>query len=216
MDNNASMNWSADYGNCPGCGGQPPAITEGVPQSAAGGVTGNPHVPTLEEIAGYNYMNPYQQERQRQLLEGAGNAGPGATPLQNRYLPSRAALRGGAAVPANPPAMNYPVSGSAAVPPFAMTPQAVSPSVMNPSAPITPTTEPPPLNVESLQYMNGFLRTQIGRPVRVEFLIGTNNLVDRSGILLAVGANYILLNETETDDILLCDFYNIKFIRFYY
>ena len=82
--------------------------------------------------------------------------------------------------------------------------------------PITPTTQPAPMTAESLQYMNGFLRTQIGRIVQVQFLIGTNTLVDRMGLLLAVGANYILLNEIETDDILVCDFYNIKFIRFYY
>ena len=68
----------------------------------------------------------------------------------------------------------------------------------------------------SLQYLNGFLRTQIGRKVLVEFLIGTNTLVDRSGVLVAVGTNYILLNEAETDDIVACDYYNIKFIRFYY
>lgn len=81
---------------------------------------------------------------------------------------------------------------------------------------ITPTTEPMPLNVASLQYLNGFMRTQIGRVVKVEFLIGSNSLVDRTGILLAVGANYILMNEIETDDIVACDFYNIKFIKFYY
>lgn len=68
----------------------------------------------------------------------------------------------------------------------------------------------------SLQFLNGFLRTQIGRKVMVEFLIGTNTLVDRSGILVAVGTNYILINESETDDLLACDYYNIKFVRFYY
>ncbi|QEY35959.1 hypothetical protein FL966_08030 [Caproiciproducens galactitolivorans] len=72
------------------------------------------------------------------------------------------------------------------------------------------------INADSLQYLNGFLRTQIGRPVLVEFLIGTNTLVDRSGTLLGVGVNYILLQEAETDDLLACDFYNIKFIKFYY
>ena len=46
--------------------------------------------------------------------------------------------------------------------------------------------------------------------------MGTNTLTDRTGILVGVGANYILLNEVETDDLLACDFYNIKFIRFYY
>ena len=69
---------------------------------------------------------------------------------------------------------------------------------------------------ESLQYLNGFLRTQIGKKVKVDFLIGTNTMTDRMGILVGVGANYILLNESETDDLLACDFYNIKFIRFYY
>ena len=67
-----------------------------------------------------------------------------------------------------------------------------------------------------MEYLNGFIRTQIGRRVRVEFLVGTNTITDRTGILVAVGANYILINETETDDLLACDFYNIKFIKFYY
>ena len=69
---------------------------------------------------------------------------------------------------------------------------------------------------ENLQYLNGFIRTQIGRKVKVEFLVGTSTLTDRIGVLVGVGANYILLNEIETDDLLACDFYNIKFIRFYY
>jgi hypothetical protein len=83
-------------------------------------------------------------------------------------------------------------------------------------APIMPWNQPIPVTTESLMYMNGFMRTQIGRRVTVEFLIGTNTLVDKSGTLLAVGANYILINEIESDDILLCDFYSIKFMKFYY
>ena len=79
-----------------------------------------------------------------------------------------------------------------------------------------PMDRPMTVNQESLQYLNGFLRTQIGKKVKVEFLVGTNTMTDRMGILVGVGANYILLNESETDDLLACDFYNIKFIRFYY
>jgi len=82
--------------------------------------------------------------------------------------------------------------------------------------PIVPWNQPVPVTTESLMYMNGFMRTQIGRRVTVEFLIGTNTLVDKTGTLLAVGANYILINEYESDDILLCDFYSIKFMKFYY
>jgi len=73
-----------------------------------------------------------------------------------------------------------------------------------------------PITAESLQFLNGFMRTQIGRRVKVEFLIGTNSFVDKEGTLLGVGVNYILINETDTDDLTACDFYNIKFIKFYY
>lgn len=76
--------------------------------------------------------------------------------------------------------------------------------------------EAPTSTVESLLYTPGFMRTQIGRRVKVEFLIGTNMLVDREGTLLGVGASYILIQETDTDDILLCDLYSIKFAKFYY
>lgn len=78
---------------------------------------------------------------------------------------------------------------------------------------ITPTTEPPAMTLSSIQYLNGALRTQIGSRVLVQFLIGTNTYQDRSGILLAVGADYIIINETDTDDILFCDFYTIKFVK---
>jgi|GEM_PF-495779 len=83
-------------------------------------------------------------------------------------------------------------------------------------APLTPFNQPIPVTTESTLYINGFLRTMIGRKVTVEFLIGTNTFTDRTGILLAVGANYIVINEVETDDILICDFFSIKFVRVYY
>lgn len=83
-------------------------------------------------------------------------------------------------------------------------------------APITALNQPVPITTQSLQYINGFLRTQIGKKVTVDFLIGTNTLTDRTGTLLGVGANYILLNEVETDDLLVCDFYSVKFVRVYY
>lgn len=83
-------------------------------------------------------------------------------------------------------------------------------------APITDITQPQPMTTESLQYLNGFLKSQIGRRVHVEFLLGTNTMTDRTGTLLGVGANYILMRETDSDDLLVCDFYNIKFVTVYY
>jgi len=41
-------------------------------------------------------------------------------------------------------------------------------------------------------------------------------LVDREGTLVAVGASYVILQEAETDDLLLCDIYSIKFVKIYY
>lgn len=61
-------------------------------------------------------------------------------------------------------------------------------------------------------YTPAFLREQIGKLMRVEFLIGTNNMVDRIGILDDVGASYILLRSFENDSLTYCDIYSIKFI----
>lgn len=83
------------------------------------------------------------------------------------------------------------------------------------SLPLTDINQPQPITTESLQYLNGFLRTQIGNRVKVEFLIGTNTYLDKSGLLVAVGANYIILQEAMSDDFIVCDFFNIKFITIY-
>ena len=72
-----------------------------------------------------------------------------------------------------------------------------------------------PPEVMETQYTQGYLRNNIGARVKVEFLIGTNMLVDREGTLVDVGVSYIIINEAETDDLLLCDIYSIKFVRFY-
>ena len=61
-------------------------------------------------------------------------------------------------------------------------------------------------------YTPAFLREQIGKLMRVEFLIGTNNLTDRIGILEDVGASYILLRSVESDNLIYCDIYAIKFV----
>ena len=63
-------------------------------------------------------------------------------------------------------------------------------------------------------YTPGFLREQIGKLMRVEFLIGTNNLVDRIGILQDVGTSYILLRSFENDSLVYCDIYSIKLLQF--
>lgn len=66
--------------------------------------------------------------------------------------------------------------------------------------------------INNLMYTQGYLRTQIGKLVRVQFLIGTNNLQDRTGILTSVGASYIILRSLESGTDIFCDIYSIKFV----
>lgn len=61
-------------------------------------------------------------------------------------------------------------------------------------------------------YTQGFLRTLIGKRVRVSFLIGTSLLVDRVGTLLEVGTSYIVLKQMDSNIKVMCDLYSIKFV----
>ncbi|MGB7604341.1 MAG: hypothetical protein WBL93_02575 [Lutisporaceae bacterium] len=100
--------------------------------------------------------------------------------------------------------------------------------IMPTGIPLGTTTGDLPTNIASIppqmaedpvmdtDYTQGYLRTQIGKRVKIEFLIGTNMLIDREGTLVDVGISYIIINEIETDDLLLCDIYSIKFVRFYF
>lgn len=74
----------------------------------------------------------------------------------------------------------------------------------------------PTTPVLDIEFTQGYLKTQIGKRVKIEFLIGTNMLVDREGTLTDVGISYIIIQEVDTDDLLLCDIYSIKFVRFYF
>ncbi len=76
----------------------------------------------------------------------------------------------------------------------------------------TPLGEQVPSTLQNTFFTPGFLRTQIGRRMRVEFLLGTNLLTDRTGTLVAVGASYIVLRLVDSDDLMMCDIYSIKFV----
>lgn len=69
--------------------------------------------------------------------------------------------------------------------------------------------------VEDYQWTQGYLVSQIGRTVRIEFLIGESMLTDRRGRLINVGIDYVVIQEADSDDILICDLYSIKFVTTY-
>ena len=105
--------------------------------------------------------------------------------------------------------MGYPTMPQAAYP---VLPSGI-PTGPSPT-PVAPPGQQAPQTIQSPLYTPGFLRTQIGKKVRVEFLIGTGTLVDRSGTLIGVGTSYILLQLVESDDVMMCDIYSIKFVTF--
>ena len=64
-------------------------------------------------------------------------------------------------------------------------------------------------------YTQGYLKTQIGKRMRITFLLGTNLLQDREGTLEQVGISYVVIRETETKTLTLCDIYSIKFVAIF-
>jgi len=64
-------------------------------------------------------------------------------------------------------------------------------------------------------YNQGWLQTQIGKYIRVDFLLGTGTFQDRSGILQEVGISFIILKDVNTNDLTMCDIYSIRFVTVY-
>ncbi|MFL0252350.1 hypothetical protein ACJDT4_18220 [Clostridium neuense] len=71
-----------------------------------------------------------------------------------------------------------------------------------------------PTNLD-IQYTQGYLKTQIGKRVRISFLLGTNTFQDRTGTLLEVGISYVIIQDIDSNTRTLCDIYSIKFVTFY-
>ena len=116
-------------------------------------------------------------------------------------------------IPGSSQVTDYPAQGSTQV---TTTVAPGAPSFQVPSNPLLPPGYQETLDYSSLQYVNGFYRTQIGRYVRVDQLLGSNNMTQQEGFLIGVGYNYILLQEGYTGNILVVDIYSIKNMYVYY
>ncbi|HZK01967.1 MAG TPA: hypothetical protein VFC96_03790 [Anaerovoracaceae bacterium] len=83
-----------------------------------------------------------------------------------------------------------------------------------PSNPLLPNEYKEILSYENLQYMNGFLRTQIGKECMVVSALGASgNVVTRIGYLIGVGLNYLLLQDGCSESIMVIDFYSIHLVQ---
>lgn len=143
------------------------------------------------------YLNYINSQYRMPLIPGAG---PGI------YSPT--SVSGGSTAGITPsPGAPYPGLSTTQMPmqQGTTTPSSVSDFEIAPGSPTSLDTE----------YTQGYLKTQIGKRVLVSFLLGTNTMQDRSGILDKVGISYIILRQPESNNLILCDIYSIKFVTVY-
>lgn len=110
----------------------------------------------------------------------------------------------------------YPDADTAQTPLTGLAPVVVpkAPYFAVPANPLLPPEYREVISYEGLQYLNGFLRAQIGRFCYIEFLFGTSGLDTRYGVLVGVGINYILLEHPITRELTVADFFSIRYVEF--
>jgi len=64
--------------------------------------------------------------------------------------------------------------------------------------------------------MQQILADNVGNYVAIEFLIGTQNLVLRQGLLYSVGAGFVVLYDDAQQIYQVCDVFSVKFVTFYH
>lgn len=55
----------------------------------------------------------------------------------------------------------------------------------------------------------------VGNYVVVEFLVGTQNIVRKEGVLTAVGVSWLLLYDEAAGTSVVCDMYSVKFVTYF-
>ena len=94
--------------------------------------------------------------------------------------------------------------------------QGSQPSITLPQTPMTTLEFTETIDMTDVQSYLGFLRTQIGRYMRVEQLMGSNVMENRYGFLVGIGSNYIILQEITTGNIQVIDLFTIRLTYIYY
>ena len=76
---------------------------------------------------------------------------------------------------------------------------------------------PPDQDFDTVSFqgsMQQVLQENVGNYVIVEFLIGTNNLISRQGILYNVAAQFLVLFDEIESRYVVCDIFSVKFVTF--
>lgn len=78
---------------------------------------------------------------------------------------------------------------------------------------------PPPFdfNTEEMRgSIQRILSENTGEFVVIEFLIGTERLMRKQGLLYFVGTSYVTLYDEDLNNFIVCDIFSIKFVYFYF
>ncbi len=72
-----------------------------------------------------------------------------------------------------------------------------------------------PYNPLCMKNVNEYICRQIGSQVKIEFLFGEQNNIEKVGVLREVGRDFLVIEESETKNMLVCSMKQIKFISIY-
>jgi hypothetical protein len=97
-----------------------------------------------------------------------------------------------------------------------MSPGANAPMFTVPQTPMTTQEFQEAVDSTDVQSYLGFMRTQMGRYMRIEQLMGSNNIEQRFGFLVGLGTNYIILQEITSGNIMVVDLFTIRLTYIYY
>lgn len=86
---------------------------------------------------------------------------------------------------------------------------------MGPYEPIQDVEDPQTNEEVYLGSFKSIIQNNLGAYVACEFLIGTNNLERREGILYSGGNNYVTLYQPSDEAYIVCDLYSLKFLTIY-
>ena len=74
----------------------------------------------------------------------------------------------------------------------------------------------PPFDSEEMRgTMQAILAQNIGEYVVVEFLIGTEHMLRKQGMLYYVGRSFVTLYDETVNNFIVCDIFSVKFVYFY-
>ena len=102
------------------------------------------------------------------------------------------------------------------MPPHSAAPSGNMPMFTVPQTPMTTQNFQETIDSTDVESYLGFMRTQIGRYMRIEQLMGSNNVEQRFGFLVGLGTNYIILQEITSGNIMVIDLFTIRLTYIYY